>query len=152
MTGLMKRWEMDAVGRARLMLKEAPIPEPKPGELLVKVAAVSLNYRDKLMIESGMGLRLAFPFTPGSDLAGTVQATGAGVTRFAPGDRVISTFAPGWIDGAPLGNGRVPPYQTLGGQLSRCACGLRRLPGRTGSCARRLHSTMDRQVPCPAPD
>lgn len=62
-----------------------------------------------------MGRPLAFPFTPSSDLAGTVYAVGDGVTRFIAGDRVISTFAPGWIDGAPLGNGRVPPYKTLGG-------------------------------------
>ena len=44
-----------------------------------------------------------------------VQAVGDGVTRFAPGDRVISVFSPEWIDGPPRGNGRVPPYQTLGG-------------------------------------
>jgi len=115
MTGTMQRWQMDGIGRERLALTDAPVPDPKPGELLVKVAAVSLNYRDKLVTESGMGLPLVFPFTPGSDLAGTVQAVGNGVTRFAVGDRVISTFAPGWIDGAPLGNGRVPPYRTLGG-------------------------------------
>lgn len=115
MTETMQRWEMDGIGRARLALKTVPIPEPKPGEVLVKVSAVSLNYRDKLMIESGMGMQLAFPFTPGSDLAGVVQAAGDGVTRFAPGDRVISVFSPEWIDGPPLGNGRVPPYQTLGG-------------------------------------
>jgi len=115
MTDRMQRWEMDGIGRDRLALKEAAVPEPAAGEVLVKVAAVSLNYRDKLVIDGGMGLPLAFPFTPGSDLAGTVQAVGSGVSRFAPGDRVISTFAPGWIDGAPLGNGRVPPYKTLGG-------------------------------------
>lgn len=115
MAASMKRWQMGGIGRDRLALTDAPIPEPRPGELLVKVAAVSLNYRDKLVIEGGMGLPLVFPFTPGSDLAGTVQAVGDGVTRFAVGDRVISTFAPGWLDGAPLGSGRLPPYRTLGG-------------------------------------
>ncbi len=115
MTDRMRRWEMDGIGRDRLALRAAPVPVPQAGEVLVKVAAVSLNYRDKLVIEGGMGLPLAFPFTPGSDLAGTVQAVGEGVTRFAAGDRVISTFAPDWIDGAPSGNGRVPPYKSLGG-------------------------------------
>lgn len=115
MIGTMQRWEMDGIGRDRLALRTVPIPQPKPGEVLVKVAAVSLNYRDKLMIESGMGQPLTFPFTPGSDLAGVVQAVGDGVTRFATGDRVISVFAPEWIDGAPRGNARVPPYRTLGG-------------------------------------
>lgn len=115
MIGTMQRWEMDEIGRDKLALKTVPVPQPKPGEMLVKVAAVSLNYRDKLMIESGMGMQLTFPFTPASDLAGVVEAVGDGVTRFAIGDRVISTFSPEWVDGPPRGNSRVPPYQTLGG-------------------------------------
>ncbi len=115
MSGTMQRWEMDGIGRDKLALRTVPIPDPGHGEVLVKVAAVSLNYRDKLMTDSGMGQPLTFPFTPGSDLAGVVQAVGGGVTRFAPGDRVISVFAPEWIDGAPLGNARIPPYRTLGG-------------------------------------
>ena len=115
MTGTMKRWEIDGLGRERLKLKEAPIPTPKPGEALVKVGAASLNFRDKLVIEGKMPVELAFPFTPASDLAGAVVAVGAGAERFRPGDRVISTFAPGWIDGAPKGDARHPPYRTLGG-------------------------------------
>lgn len=115
MIGTMQRWEMDGIGRDKLALKTVPVPQPKPGEMLVKVAAVSLNYRDKLMIKSGMGMQLTFPFTPASDLAGVVEAVGDGVTRFAIGERVISTFSPEWVDGPPRGNSRVPPYQTLGG-------------------------------------
>ena len=56
-----------------------------------------------------MGLPLAFPFVPASDMAGIVTAIGAGVTRFKPGDRVISTFSPGWIDGLNAGDARQPP-------------------------------------------
>ena len=115
MAETMKRWTMDAIGRDHLTLTEAPIPDPAPGEILVRVAAASLNYRDKLVIETGMGLPLAFPFVPLSDMAGTVQAVGAGVTRFKPGARVISTFSPGWIDGLNAGTARQPPYKTLGG-------------------------------------
>ncbi len=115
MTDRMHRWEMDGIGRERLALRDVPIPVPQAGEVLVRVSAVSLNYRDKLVIENGMGLPLAFPFTPGSDLAGRVEAIGSGVTRFATGDRVISTFMPDWIDGAPSGTARVPPYGALGG-------------------------------------
>ncbi|MGX1309688.1 NADPH:quinone reductase-like Zn-dependent oxidoreductase [Amorphus suaedae] len=111
----MRRWEMDAVGRDRLTLREVPVPTPGPGELLVRVDAVSLNYRDKLVVETGMGLDLAFPFAPASDLAGTVVAPGDGARRFAAGDRVISTFAPGWIDGLPDGPSRTRPHRTLGG-------------------------------------
>jgi NADPH:quinone reductase-like Zn-dependent oxidoreductase len=105
---------MSALGRTNLVLANAPIPDPKPGEILVKVAAVALNYRDRLAIENGMGLALKLPFTPASDLAGTVVALGVGATRFKERDRVISTFAPGWIEGRPPGSARMP-HPTLGG-------------------------------------
>jgi NADPH:quinone reductase-like Zn-dependent oxidoreductase len=111
----MRRWQMSGIGRDKLRLAEVPVPEPKAGEVLVKIGAASLNYRDKLVIETGMGLPIAFPFTPASDLAGTVVATGSGAKRFATGDRVISNFIPDWIDGRRPGTARVPHYQTLGG-------------------------------------
>ncbi|WP_244224963.1 zinc-dependent alcohol dehydrogenase family protein [Corallococcus sicarius] len=114
-TSTMKRWEMDAPGRARLRLNTVAIPEPGPGEVLVKVAAVSLNYRDKQAIESGGGPAMKFPFTPASDLAGVVTGLGAGVTRFAVGDKVLSTFSPGRLDGPGHGSARVAPYVMLGG-------------------------------------
>ena len=51
----MRRWEMDGIGRENLTLREVPQPEPPPGQVLVEVAAVSLNYRDKMVIETGRG-------------------------------------------------------------------------------------------------
>ncbi|CDO08913.1 alcohol dehydrogenase [Mycolicibacterium cosmeticum] len=71
----MLRWELDGIGRENLALRDVAVPEPSFGQVLVEVAAVSLNYRDKMVIESGRGLPLKFPFTPGSDLAGTVVAS-----------------------------------------------------------------------------
>ncbi|WP_230862530.1 zinc-dependent alcohol dehydrogenase family protein [Amycolatopsis camponoti] len=115
MTETMRRWEMDDIGRDRLELRHVPIPQPQRGEVLVQVAAVALNYRDKMVTESGRGLPLSFPFTPGSDLSGTVVATGDEVTRFAIGEHVISTFTPDWIDGRRHGDARTPSYRTLGG-------------------------------------
>ena len=115
MAGTMRRWEMDGIGRDRLELRDVAIPTPRRGEILVDVAAVSLNHRDKMVIESGRGLPLAFPFTPGSDLAGKVVARGEGVSRFSIGDDVISTFTPGWLDGIRQGDARTPSYRTLGG-------------------------------------
>lgn len=116
MPDLMKRWTLDTVGPdAVLKLAQAETPTPARGEVLVRTTAVSLNYRDKLVMETGMGLSLKFPFVPASDMAGVVEAVGEGVTRFHPGDRVISTFAPGWIDDRPVGSARQPPYRTLGG-------------------------------------
>ncbi|WP_386273518.1 alcohol dehydrogenase catalytic domain-containing protein [Xanthomonas theicola] len=141
---------MDGLGRDRLTLKEATIPTPRLGEVLVKVAAVALNYRDRLVIENGMGMALAFPFTPGSDLAGTVQATGPGTTRLAVGDRVISTFWPGWIDGAAHGNARMPAYRSSAEATPACSPNTW-LFRKSGSCARRPRSTRRRPAPCPAP-
>lgn len=111
----MKRWEMSNYGLNNLLLVDVPIPEPRSGEVLVKVGAVSLNYRDRLVIENGQGAPLRFPFCPGSDLAGTVIAIGDAVERFQVGERVVSTFFPDWIDGLAPGNARTPDYGALGG-------------------------------------
>jgi NADPH:quinone reductase-like Zn-dependent oxidoreductase len=115
MAKTMRRWEIDAIGRDRLSLREVHVPVPGPRQVLVKVAAVALNHRDKMVVETGRGLPLAFPFTPGSDLAGEVVAAGPGATRFPIGERVISTFMPDWTDGLRPGDARTPAYQTLGG-------------------------------------
>jgi NADPH:quinone reductase-like Zn-dependent oxidoreductase len=115
MTQMMQRWTMNAVGRESLALESVPVPQPAAGEIRVKVAAVSLNYRDKMVIEGSMPVALTFPFTPASDMAGVVESVGEGVTRFKPGDRVISNFTPDWIDGKPAGDARTLPYKTAGG-------------------------------------
>lgn len=114
---MMKHWQMNGFGRENLRLAEAQRPEPGRGEVLVKVAAVSLNYRDMLVIQNGMGGPVPFPFTPASDLAGTVEAVGEGVSRFRAGDAVISTFFPGWIDGSAPGNAKALDGRALGGPL-----------------------------------
>ncbi|WP_420997628.1 zinc-dependent alcohol dehydrogenase family protein [Cupriavidus sp. 30B13] len=102
MNSTMHRWEIPSAGIGKLARNEVRRPQPKAGEILVEVEAVSLNYRDQVIAEGGMGANLVFPFTPASDMAGRVVALGEGVTRFAVGDRVISTYITGWIDGAPL--------------------------------------------------
>lgn len=106
---------MDGLGRHSLRLEDVPVPSPRRSEVLVQVGAVSLNYRDNMVIDDGRGLPLTFPFTPGSDLAGTVVARGEDATRFNVGERVISTFTPDWVDGNRPGNARTPAYRTLGG-------------------------------------
>jgi NADPH:quinone reductase-like Zn-dependent oxidoreductase len=115
MADTMQRWSMDALGRENLHLIQEAIPEPGPGEVRVRVNAVALNYRDKMVIEGSMPIALRFPFTPASDMAGVVDGFGKGVTRFKPGDRVISTFSPEWVEGKPGGDARTLPYRTLGG-------------------------------------
>lgn len=113
----MKQWRLTAPGRQNLELVSVPLPTPATGEALVRVKAVSLNYRDKLLIEDGIGLPSERPITPASDLAGEVVATGAGARKFHVGQRVISNFEAEWLDGRPAGTARHPPYRTLGGAL-----------------------------------
>lgn len=82
---------------------------------MLYLSTIEHSLRDKLMLENGMGLSLALPFVPGSDMAGTVEAIGSGVSRFKQGDRVISTFLPGWFDVQTSGLASNPPYHSLGG-------------------------------------
>lgn len=95
----MKRYQFDAFGLEHLRLCEADPPTPGPGEVLLDVRAVSLNYRDLLVITGGYNAKLAMPATPLSDAAGTVVACGQGATRFRPGDAVVTHFVSDWIDG-----------------------------------------------------
>ena len=81
---------------------EKPQPEPAAGQLLVRVRATSLNYRDQMVVTGNyFGGSVARDTIPLSDGAGEVVDTGAGVTRFKKGDRVASTFFLGWVDGPP---------------------------------------------------
>jgi NADPH:quinone reductase-like Zn-dependent oxidoreductase len=117
-TERMKLWALKDVGRANLEFVTEPVPALAANEIRVKVAAVSLNYRDLLLIDKGFGFSAkANPFVPASDAAGVVVETGAAVTRFKTGDRVISTFIPGWIDGPGFGTAREPNFRTLGSAI-----------------------------------
>lgn len=111
----LEQWVIDRYGRDRLQLAEGKVAEPQAGEVLVEVGAVSLNYRDQLVIDGVFANPQSFPFVPASDMAGKVIAAGPGVTRFKAGDRVISTYVVGWIDGRPLGNGAEPYGLSVGG-------------------------------------
>lgn len=82
-----------------LALVEQPMPEPASGEVLVRVRAVSLNYRDLLTVEAQRPGNLPPPLVPCSDGAGEVVAIGAGVTRWKVGDRVAGSFFRDWLSG-----------------------------------------------------
>jgi NADPH2:quinone reductase len=71
-----------------LQLAEVDRPVPGPGQLLVRVAAAGVNFIDTYQ-RSGV-YKVQFPFTPGSEMAGTVEATGDGVEDFSAGDRVAT--------------------------------------------------------------
>ncbi len=91
-----------------------PIPEPGPGEVRIRIQAVSLNYRDLLIAWNVYPLQRKGPLLPVSDGAGTVEATGPGVTSFRTGDRVTANFMRDWVSG-PL---RAPEKaSSLGGEV-----------------------------------
>lgn len=95
----LQRWQVTRYGQQGLESTSTALPEPGPGEVLVRIRAASLNYRDALIVDDGMGMPLTLPFTPGSDSSGEVVSVGPGVTRWAPGDAVINTFWHDWWDG-----------------------------------------------------
>jgi NADPH2:quinone reductase len=77
-------------GPDKLRLVEVPLPEPKAGEVRLRVNAAGVNFPDALIIQKKYQMQPPLPFTPGSEVAGTVDALGAGVTNLKPGDRVIA--------------------------------------------------------------
>lgn len=121
----MRAWMLDDFGLENLNLHEIPTPEPAAGELLIKVSAVSLNYRDKALVD-GIYAPEKMPkgLVPVADFAGVVASIGADVTKYAVGDRVTSHFYSTWEDGpwlpayadfqvgGPLGGG-LAEYQVL---------------------------------------
>jgi NADPH:quinone reductase-like Zn-dependent oxidoreductase len=98
----MKAFQLQALGGPdALKLVELGDPTPGPGQVLVRVRAVSLNYRDLLMCKGAYNPKLKLPMTPCSDGAGEVVEIGPGVTRYKPGDQVAACFMPDWVDGPP---------------------------------------------------
>ncbi|HCP00949.1 MAG TPA: NAD(P)-dependent alcohol dehydrogenase [Rhodospirillaceae bacterium] len=125
-------------GIRNLSVVDLPDPEPGPGEVLVRVRAVTLNYRDLLTVEGGYGSRQRTEnLIPVSDGAGEVVATGGGVTRFATGDRVVANFFQRWQAGEP---DEVGLHSGLGGLIDGMACELRVLP-ENGLCHTPAHLT-----------
>jgi NADPH:quinone reductase-like Zn-dependent oxidoreductase len=97
----MKVMEMrDDWGLEHIKPGTRPERAPGPGEVLIKMAAASLNYRDFVMTRRGYGSHSGrLPLIPISDGAGTVVETGADVTRVKVGDLVCPAFAQTWISG-----------------------------------------------------
>jgi NADPH:quinone reductase-like Zn-dependent oxidoreductase len=89
----------NSFGIDSLVLADRPKPTPGAGEILLKVNAASLNYRDLSVVDGTVFPNLQFPFVPTSDAAGQVEQVGPGVTKFKPGDRVTTHFIQDWEHG-----------------------------------------------------
>ena len=100
----MRQWVISAGSTSLddLRLDEADIPQPGPGEVLVRVRACSLNYRDQIIpLGFYMGGVVQSDTVPLSDGAGEVAAVGDGVSSLKVGDRVAGIFFQDWMDGPP---------------------------------------------------
>lgn len=131
----MKTWQLPTqTGPEALQLVEQPDPVPAPGQVLIRVRAASLNYRDLMVVSDRYGPGIPLPLIPLSDGAGEIAAVGEGVTGWQPGDRVAGTFFQDWISG-PLR--REVFGSALGGaidgmlstKVALSAEGLVRIPG-----------------------
>jgi NADPH2:quinone reductase len=74
-----------------LVVEEREEPSAGPGEVLVEVRAAGLNFPDLLIVGGQYQVKVPPPFVPGGEAAGVVRAVGDGVSRFSPGDRIITT-------------------------------------------------------------
>ncbi|TWD13025.1 NADPH:quinone reductase-like Zn-dependent oxidoreductase [Streptomyces sp. T12] len=102
-TPLMNRWILpaDATDAADLVLDETPVPVPGPGEVRVRVRAISMNYRDQLVLKGPFGRLPGRDLIPLSDVAGEIDAVGPRVTGWSVGDRVTDLHVLDWSDGRP---------------------------------------------------
>ncbi len=97
----MKSVEVQQFGIDNLAVVERETPRPGPNEVLVKMGAASLNYRDFMTVNGAYNPKMRRPLVPLSDGAGVAAEVGSGVTRFRQGDRVTACFMQNWIDGPP---------------------------------------------------
>ncbi len=97
----MQAWRISTFGIDQLEQVTLPDPTPQRGQILIRVHAVSLNYRDLMVVQGRYNPKMRLPRIPCSDGAGEVIAVGEGVTRVQPGDRVAGIFMQNWIDGEP---------------------------------------------------
>jgi len=96
----MRAWQItNGFSIDELSLNTIPEPSAGPGQAVIRVRAVSLNFRDLLVTKGLYSKKLALPLTICSDCAGEVVMVGTGTNRVKAGDRVMANFMPGWIAG-----------------------------------------------------
>ncbi|MEE8505753.1 MAG: NAD(P)-dependent alcohol dehydrogenase [Kiloniellales bacterium] len=116
----MKVYEIrSADGIDALHQAERATPRPGPGQVLVRMRANSINYRDLLNILDPPARGIAYPRIPNSDGAGDVVEVGEGVTRFRAGDRVVGMFFQNWTAGGITAEAMA---SALGGPIDGVLC------------------------------
>lgn len=95
----MKAWQVTAWCEPEAMqFNEVALPEPQAGEVRIRNHAAALNFFDILLVQGKYQTRPPFPFSPGSEVAGVVDALGEGVTSLAVGDRVLALTSNGYAE------------------------------------------------------
>jgi NADPH:quinone reductase-like Zn-dependent oxidoreductase len=112
----MRALEAEGFSIGALRLAERPVPAARRGEILVRIKAASLNYRDLAILTQKYLPALPLPYVPASDACGEVVEVGEEVTRFKVGDRVTPIYTQGWYDGKPTLEMRT--RRTLGAPLA----------------------------------
>ena len=120
----MKSYRLTGPSLDALELFNEVVPDIAPHEVLVKMRAASLNYKDIFYLAGNKGIRLPRPTIPLSDGAGEVVAIGAKVSRFAVGDRVAGNFVQDWLYGS-LGEHAADSSTTLGHGIDGTLAGYR---------------------------
>ncbi|HXE63616.1 MAG TPA: NAD(P)-dependent alcohol dehydrogenase [Bryobacteraceae bacterium] len=110
----MNQFEIQEFGIENLARVEADKPRPGFGQVLVRLHAASLNYRDYMVVNGTYNPKMKRPLVPLSDGAGVVEEVGDNVTQFKKGDRVAGCFFQGWRDGPPT---REKVKSALGGGI-----------------------------------
>src|SRR5262245_41417503 len=122
----MKAAIIEAPGLENLRLRDLPEPRPGPNDVLVRLRAASLNYRDLLIVDGGYGsAQRTHNLIPLSGGAGEIAEIGSEVTIWQPGDRVVGALFPLWRSGRPT-EARLRP--SLGSMLDGVAVEYRVFP------------------------
>lgn len=96
MTTTMKAWQVTEWCEPEGMhWNQIAVPSPSPSQILIKVRAAALNFFDILQVQGKYQVKPPFPFTPGAEVSGVVEAVGAEVKGFAPGDSVLAMLSQG---------------------------------------------------------
>lgn len=121
----MRAWELRSFALESLSLADRPDPFAGPGEVLVEIDAVALNYRDLAIAKGSYAPTQQLPMIPASDAAGRIVAVGPGATRWRVGQRVIGCYMQSWSRGLSERHDRA---NTLGSPLDGVLCERRVFP------------------------
>ncbi len=101
----MRAYQIEDFGLEGIRIVDRPVPEPGPHQVLIRMQAWSLNYRDLLTVKGLYNPRLKMPQIPLSDGAGEVMEVGPEVRSVKAGDRVCNTFFENWVSGGATDEG-----------------------------------------------